>query len=56
MDKETRKIMDEILHWMLIGAKIKLAEAKKQVTLHEKFIKDMEEKKEIIEKEEFDET
>ncbi len=48
MDKEGIEIMEKIVHWTLIGAKIKLGEAKRQVALHEEFIKNMEEKIEKI--------
>ncbi len=49
MEKEVRKIMNEILCWTIIGAKIKLADAKEQVVVHEKFIKHLEEAKEKME-------
>ena len=48
MNKEEMKVMEQIFHWMVIQAKIKLSEAKRQVALHEEFIKNMEQKKEEL--------
>lgn len=45
MQKETAEIMENVLHWLIINAKLKLADARKQVVAHEEFIKYLEESK-----------